>query len=192
VEQADSWATDGHKWLQTPYDCGYAIVRNEVAHRRAMTIAASYLPRAEEGERDPSRYVPELSRRARGFATWAMIRHYGRQGIAALVERACDAASSIAAAVAAEAGVAVLNEVRLNQVLVRFGVDLGPEAGDDLTVRTIRAIQEKGDLYAGGATWRARQVMRLSVCNWGTDEAEAERAARAILDAYRAERSALR
>lgn len=82
VESADSWATDGHKWLQTPYDCGYAIVRDELAHRRAMTIAASYLPLASEGERDPSHYVPELSRRARGFATWAMLKHLGRDGIA--------------------------------------------------------------------------------------------------------------
>lgn len=191
VEQADSWATDGHKWLQTPYDCGYAIVRNEIAHRRAMTIAASYLPTAGEGERDPSHYVPELSRRARGFATWAMIKHLGREGIASLVERACDAAGRLARELTAEEGVAVLNEVRLNQVLVRFGADLDADAGDLLTVRTVRAIQEKGDLYAGGATWRSRQVMRISVCNYGTDEAQAELAARAILDAYRAERVAL-
>ena len=92
IEGADSWATDGHKWLQTPYDSGYAIVRNELAHRRAVTIAASYLPLAAEGERDPSHYVPELSRRARGFATWAMIRHLGRSGIAAMVERHCEVA----------------------------------------------------------------------------------------------------
>jgi glutamate/tyrosine decarboxylase-like PLP-dependent enzyme len=88
-EAADSWATDGHKWLQTPYDCGYAIVRDADAHRSAMTIAASYLPPVAEGERDPSHFVPELSRRARGFATWAMIRHLGRDGIAAMVAEHC-------------------------------------------------------------------------------------------------------
>jgi hypothetical protein len=86
-EHTDSWATDGHKWLQTPYDCGYAIVRDAEAHRDAMTIAASYLPPVSEGERDPTHFVPELSRRARGFATYAMMRHLGRAGIAAMVGR---------------------------------------------------------------------------------------------------------
>src|SRR5579859_523752 len=95
-EAADSWATDGHKWLQTPYDCGYAIVRDAEAHRSAMTIAASYLPPVAEGDRDPSHYVPELSRRARGFATWAMIRHLGRDGIAAMVAEHCRLARVLA------------------------------------------------------------------------------------------------
>ena len=95
-EAANSWATDGHKWLQTPYDCGYAIVRDADAHRRAMTIAASYLPPVAEGERDPSHFVPELSRRARGFATWAMIRHLGRDGIAAMVAEHCRLAARMA------------------------------------------------------------------------------------------------
>ena len=89
IDGADSWATDGHKWLQTPYDCGYTIMRNGDAHRRAMTIAASYLPTNTEGERDPSHYVPELSRRARGFATWALIKHLGREGIGEMVSRHC-------------------------------------------------------------------------------------------------------
>ena len=96
VELADSWATDGHKWLQTPYDCGYAIVRDAEAHRRAMTIAASYLPPVGDGERDPTHFVPELSRRARGFATWAMIKHLGRDGIAGMVEQNCRQARLIA------------------------------------------------------------------------------------------------
>jgi glutamate/tyrosine decarboxylase-like PLP-dependent enzyme len=114
VDLADSWATDGHKWLQTPYDCGYAIVRDELAHRRAMTIAASYLPLAGEGERDPSHYVPELSRRARGFATWSMIKHLGREGIEAMVEQSCAAAKLIAETIAREPGIGVLNDVALN------------------------------------------------------------------------------
>jgi glutamate/tyrosine decarboxylase-like PLP-dependent enzyme len=188
VEQADSWATDGHKWLQTPYDCGYAIVRDELAHRRAMTIAASYLPLASEGERDPSHYVPELSRRARGFATWAMIKHLGSCGIGALINQACDAATDIALALAAEPGIAIGNDVVLNQVIVRFGADLPPEQADDLTRRTIGVLQREGALFAGGATWRGGQVMRLSVTNYQTNAAEAGKAVDAILRAYRGER----
>ncbi|MDY0871610.1 pyridoxal phosphate-dependent decarboxylase family protein [Dongia rigui] len=184
IEQADSWATDGHKWLQTPYDCGYAIVRHPEAHRRAMTIAASYLPPAQAGERDPSHYVPELSRRARGFATYAIIRHLGRQGIAAMVARHCRVARIIAARVVAEPGIAVLHEVTLNQMLLRFG---GDGAGaDDLTRRTIARLQADGICFAGGAAWRGSQVMRLSVISWYTTEAEAEIAADAIIAAWRA------
>ncbi|MBZ9788829.1 aspartate aminotransferase family protein [Rhizobium sp. 3T7] len=188
VEQADSWATDGHKWLQTPYDCGYAIVRDELAHRRAMTISASYLPLASEGERDPSHYVPELSRRARGFATWAMIRHLGRSGIETLIDRACDAAAGVALALADEPGITIGNDVQLNQVIVRFGADLPTEQADDLTRRTIGALQREGALFAGGATWRGGQVMRLSVTNYQTNAAEVAKAVAAILRAYRAER----
>ena len=184
VGDADSWATDGHKWLQTPYDCGYAIVRHAEAHRRAMTIAASYLPTTEAGERDPSHYVPELSRRARGFATYAIIRHLGRAGIAAMVGRHCRAARLIADRVAAEPGIRVLNEVTLNQMLLRFG---GDEAtADDLTRSTIARLQRDGVCFAGGATWRGEQVMRISVISWGTDEAEATIAADAIIAAWRA------
>jgi glutamate/tyrosine decarboxylase-like PLP-dependent enzyme len=188
VEQADSWATDGHKWLQTPYDCGYAIVRDEVAHRRAMTISASYLPLASEGERDPSHYVPELSRRARGFATWAMIRHLGRQGIEALVDGASDVAASIAQALAKEPGIAIANDVLLNQVIVRFGADWPAEQADELTKRTIGALQREGALFAGGAIWRGRQVLRLSVTNYQTNTAQAVEAVEAIVRAYRGER----
>jgi glutamate/tyrosine decarboxylase-like PLP-dependent enzyme len=101
-EHADSWATDGHKWLQTPYDCGYAIVRDAEAHRDAMTIAASHLPPVAEGERDPTHFVPELSRRARGFPTYAMIRHLGREVIAAMVGRHVDLASWMARELAVE------------------------------------------------------------------------------------------
>jgi glutamate/tyrosine decarboxylase-like PLP-dependent enzyme len=185
VHLADSWATDGHKWLQTPYDCGYAIVRDEPAHRRAMTISASYLPAAREDERDPSHYVPELSRRARGFATWAMIKHLGREGIAELVTRNCDAANQIARRLQSEPGIAILNEVVLNQVIVRFGADKPSEEGDRITQATISALQESGEAFAGGATWRGEQVMRISVCNYQTDEREAEHTAEAILGCYR-------
>ena len=184
IDNADSWATDGHKWLQTPYDSGYAIVRNELAHRRAVTIAASYLPLAAEGERDPSHYVPELSRRARGFATWAMIRHLGRNGIAAMVERHCEVARVMSETLAAEPGLEILNDVVLNQIIVRFGSTETSERGDQLTRDTISRIQADGECFAGGAIWRGRQIMRLSVISWETDVAEGKRSVEAIIRAW--------
>ena len=183
LEDADSWATDGHKWLQTPYDCGYAIVREAEAHRTAMTIAASYLPPVAEGERDPSHFVPELSRRARGFATWAMIRHLGRDGIAAMVDRHCRLAAQMAADLAQETGILIVNDVVLNQIILRFGGD------DALTTETIAHIQAHGILFAGGARWRDQWVMRLSVISGPTTEADAEMACAAIRSAWRAVRS---
>nr|WP_298682379.1 aminotransferase class V-fold PLP-dependent enzyme [uncultured Dongia sp.] len=185
IETADSWATDGHKWLQTPYDCGYAIVRDEAAHRRAMTIAASYLPPTQEGERDPSHYVPELSRRARGFATWAIIKHLGRQGIAAMVERHCRVARQMAEQFKSEQGITVLNDVTLNQMLLRFGADEAPDQADILTQQTIARIQRDGVCFAGGARWRGQQVMRLSVISGETTEADGRIAADAICAAWR-------
>jgi glutamate/tyrosine decarboxylase-like PLP-dependent enzyme len=184
VELADSWATDGHKWLQTPYDCGYAIVRDEVAHRRAMTIAASYLPIAGEGERDPSHYVPELSRRARGFATWAIIKHLGSQGIAGIVERNCRAARLMADLLAQEPGIEVLNQVELNQVILRFGADLPADEADAMTAKVIAGTEKDGVIFAGGAKWRGQQVMRISVTNYQTDDDQAHTAVGAILHAY--------
>ena len=184
-EAADSWATDGHKWLQTPYDCGYAIVRDADAHRKAMTIAASYLPAAAETERDPTHYVPELSRRARGFATWAMIRHLGREGIAAMVDRHCQIARFIARDLAAEPGIRIVNDVVLNQVIVQLGS--GPEA-DRLTAETIARIQSDGVLFAGGARWRGHWVMRLSVISGPTIQADAAAVCQAIRSAWGAVR----
>ena len=185
VEQADSWATDGHKWLQTPYDSGYAITRHAEAHRRAMTIAASYLPPVGEGERDPSHYVPELSRRARGFATWAMLRYLGRAGIAAMVNRHCRLARLMAHELGHEPGIAVLNDVVLNQAILRFGAGRPDVEGDDLTLRTIAAVQRDGTCFVGGAKWQGRWVMRLSVIGGETTEADAGRTAGAIIAAWR-------
>jgi glutamate/tyrosine decarboxylase-like PLP-dependent enzyme len=189
VELADSWATDGHKWLQTPYDTGYAIVRDAEAHRRAMTIAASYLPATAAGERDPSHYVPELSRRARGFPTWAMLRHLGADGIAGLVERNCRTAALMAERLREEPGLEVLNDVVLNQAVVRFGADREDAAADRLTERTIARIQQDGVLFAGGARWKGRQVMRLSVASWAIDDAQGLRAVEGIVAAWRAVRA---
>ena len=182
----NSWATDGHKWLQTPYDCGYAIVRDPEAHRSAMTIAASYLPPVAEGERDPSHFVPELSRRARGFATWAMIRHLGRDGIAAMVAEHCRLAALMAARLSRLSGVHILNDVVLNQVIVRFGMPDTDEAGDRMTTDTIRRIQADGTCFVGGARWRDRWVMRLSVISAPTTEADIDRTCEAISAAWRA------
>jgi glutamate/tyrosine decarboxylase-like PLP-dependent enzyme len=184
-EQADSWAVDGHKWLQTPYDCGYAIMRDAEAHRRAMTIAASYLPPVAAGDRDPTHFVPELSRRARGFATWAMKRHLGRAGIAALVQKHCRLAARFAERLVREPGVYVLNDVVLNQVIVRFGTPNADEVADRLTRETILRLQADGTCFAGGARWRDRWVMRLSVISAPTAEADIDRSCEAICTAWR-------
>jgi len=186
IDQADSWACDGHKWLQTPYDCGYAIIRDIEAHRRAMTNTASYLPTAGAGERDPSHLVPELSRRARGFATWAVIRALGRDGIAELIAGNCRLARQMAGRLAAEPGITVENDVILNQVAVRFGADRPAGACDAATRRVIEQVQADGICFAAGARWKGRAIMRLSVSSWATTEEDAERSAAAIIEAWRA------
>jgi glutamate/tyrosine decarboxylase-like PLP-dependent enzyme len=185
VENADSWAADGHKWLQTPYDCGYAVVRDADAHRRCMTSAASYLPGTSEGERDPSHYVPELSRRARGFATWAMLRHLGREGIDRMIERHCSLAQRFAERLSGEPGILIVNDVVLNQVIVRFGADKTAPEGDSLTLQVIRRIQDDAFLFAGGAKWKGEWVMRLSVISGPTTATDVDCSAGAILKAWR-------
>ena len=187
LEACDSWAADGHKWLQTPYDCGYAIVRDRAAHKRAMQIAASYLPVAEDDARQPADFVPELSRRARGFPTWAIIRHLGRKGVAEMISRHCALARRFADRLAAEPGVEILNDVVLNQVAVRFGGD------DELTRQTIERIQSDGVCMVGGAQWRDRQgqaawIMRISVIGEATTEAHVDRSIDAMTSAWRAVR----
>jgi len=189
IELADSWATDGHKWLQTPYDCGYAIVRHAQAHERAMSINASYLP-TSAGDRDPSHLAPELSRRARGFATWAVISHLGRSGIAAMIERHCRLARQMAERIAREPGALLLNEVVLNQAILRFGAEEAIEEGDRQTRAVIARVQDEGRCFVGGAQWRGRWVMRLSVIGEGTREEDATLAAEAIAAAWRSERDA--
>jgi len=187
VELADSWGTDGHKWLQTPYDSGYAIVRDREAHRRAMLIAASYLP--EGSERHPADYVPELSRRARGLGTWAMIKSLGRAGIAQMVSGHCALARRMADRLTQAADVEVMNEVVLNQLAVRLGTDLDGERADALTQRAIARIQREGECFIGGALWGGRQIIRVSVIGANTTEADIDRSADAILSAWRAERA---
>jgi glutamate/tyrosine decarboxylase-like PLP-dependent enzyme len=181
LELADSWSVDGHKWLQTPYDCAYAIVRDREAHVRAMQIAASYLPPSAGADRVPADYVPELSRRARGFATWAMIRLLGRDGIADMVSRHCGLARRFAQKLGAEPGVEILNDVVLNQVAVHFG-------SDAQTNSVIARVQAGGECFVAGASWRGKQIMRISVTNENTTEADVDRSVAAMLEAWRAVR----
>jgi glutamate/tyrosine decarboxylase-like PLP-dependent enzyme len=191
VALADSWATDGHKWLQTPYDCGYAIVRDPETHRRAMAISASYLPPAEGAEREPSAYVPELSRRARGFATWAMIRQFGRAGIADMVEGCCRIAERMAADLIAEPGVSLVTPVELNQFMIRFGDETSPaETADTLTLDTIRRVQDDGVAFMGPAQWRGAWVMRVSVSSAETTLEDADKSVASVLKAWRSARAA--
>ena len=185
IEAADSWATDAHKWLQAPYECGCAFVRDADAHRRAMTIEASYLPASDDAVRDPLHYAPELSRRARGFALWALLRAFGRQGIGTIIAQHCALAWRLAQRLAAEPGIEVLNEVELNQVVVRFGTGDDVYRRDALTSETIARIQAAGVCYVGGARWREREVMRVSVIAWATTEEDIDRSAESMIAAWR-------
>ena len=184
VERADSWAIDGHKWLQTPYDSGFVFVRDEAALYRAMSLSASYLPNSAD-QRDPGDYTPELSRRARGFAVWAVLSRLGRAGVAEMVARHCRVARRLAARLAAEPGVRVLNEVVLNQVVVAFGPESDGRAADAATGETLARIQREGICYPSHGVWNGRAIMRISVTSQATDEAEGDRAAEAIIAAWR-------
>ena len=177
IDLADSWATDAHKWLNVPYDNGIVIVRDSAAHRASMTTTASYLEQSGGAARDPFDWVPEFSRRARGFTVYAALRHLGRSGVEALIDRACRAAHVMADALRQDARVSVLNDVTLNQVLVRFG------DSDEVTRSVIARIQQNGALWAAGTTWHGKAALRISVSNWATDDDDARDAAAAILAA---------
>jgi glutamate/tyrosine decarboxylase-like PLP-dependent enzyme len=175
MERADSWATDAHKWLNTPQDCGIAIVRDADALRSAMSITAPYY--GPLSKREPMQWCPESSRRARAIELWAALRTLGRQGIADLVERTCRHARTFAQGLSA-AGHEVLNDVVLNQVLVSFG-------NDEATDRVIDAIQADGTCWCGGTVWKGRKAMRISVSSWRTTEADVSKSLDAILAASR-------
>ena len=178
VAQADSWATDAHKWLNVPYDCGVAIVRDRTAHAAAMNsfVGAEYIPQPQHDERNPAGWVPEFSRRARGFAVYAALRELGRGGVAALIERCCGCARLMAEELARDPRVTVLNNVVLNQVLVRFACD-----GANVTDEVIDTVQREGTCWMSGTEWEGEPAMRISVCNWRTTEDDIRRSARAIL-----------
>ena len=190
IEQADSMATDGHKWLQTPYDCGFTIVRHEAAHRRAMDMQASYLTRDNEQFRHPGAYVPELSRRARGFSAWAMMRRLGRSGIAQMVDDDVRIAQAMAQGMAAIPGVSVLNQPELNQFMVRFGADCGDAEGDRLTQATVERIQHDAIAYMGTALWRGRLIMRVSVSSIATTDEDGRITVDAVRSAWEAVQAA--
>jgi glutamate/tyrosine decarboxylase-like PLP-dependent enzyme len=169
AERADSWATDGHKWLNVPYDCGIVLCARPEPHRRATSVYADYLIHADEGgPRDQMDWTPEFSRRARGFPVYAAIRSLGRSGIAELVERCCDLAVRFAAGIAEVPGAEVLNEVVINQVLFRFD-------SDDRTAAALKAVQEGGVAWMSGSTWQGRQAIRISVSNWQTTAEDIDR-----------------
>lgn len=172
IDRADSWSTDAHKWLNVGYDCGFVAVRDPEAHQAAMSARAAYLMRSDE--RENWEWVMDSSRRARGFALYAAIRSLGREGIAALVERCCALARRIADRLRDADGVEILNDVVLNQVLVRFG-------DDERTRGVIEAVQADGTAWTGGTTWHGMAAMRISVSNWSTTEADADRTTDAIL-----------
>jgi glutamate/tyrosine decarboxylase-like PLP-dependent enzyme len=179
VGEADSWATDAHKWLNVPYDSGLAFVREPDQLRAAMAVTAEYLPLAE-GDRQPIDYTPEMSRRARGVEVWAALHNLGRAGVADLVERCCAHARRFADGLAAT-GYEILNDVVLNQVLVSFGP---PE----VTRAVVAAIQADGTCWCGGTVWQGRDAMRISVSSWATTERDVDRSIDAMLRAAAAVR----
>jgi glutamate/tyrosine decarboxylase-like PLP-dependent enzyme len=183
ADRADSWTVDGHKWLNVPYDTGYVFVRDAAAHRAAFASGAPYYP-DPVAERDNFHYVPESSRRARGVPTWAALRSLGRRGVADLIERCCAHARRMADALRAAGGVEMLNEVVLNQVLVRFPPPSGD--ADGFTREVIRRIQADGTCWLGGTTWRGQAAARISISNAATTAADIDRSAAAILACVRA------
>lgn len=185
VELADSWATDAHKWLNVPYDSGIAIVADSAAHRAAMTLSAAYLEQTAGAERDAIDWVPEFSRRARGFPIYAAIRFLGRRGVADLVDRCCSHAERFARLLEADGRIRILSYVVLNQILARFEAT-GRDA-DELTRSVIRRVQQEGTCWLGGTTWHDMAAMRISISNWSTTEADVERSAAAILRCLDAE-----
>jgi glutamate/tyrosine decarboxylase-like PLP-dependent enzyme len=175
-ERADSWATDGHKWLNVPYDSGLAFCAHPEAHRAAMGVTASYLVHAEDKrERDEVDWTPEFSRRARGFPIYAAIRSLGRAGVAEMIESSCANARRFAEALEA-GGATVLNDVVLNQVLVRIG-------DGDHTRETIGRVQQDGTCWLGGTDWMGEHAMRISVSNFRTTPEDVDRSAAAVLAA---------
>jgi glutamate/tyrosine decarboxylase-like PLP-dependent enzyme len=177
-ERADSWTTDAHKWLNVPYDSGIAICRHPDAHRAAMGVQAEYL--IQDGTRvyDQMDWVPEFSRRARGFAVYAALRSLGRSGLVELVERSCRQARRFAERIAGEPGVELLNDVVLNQVLFRYEDDART---DELLAR----VQASGRIWLAGTTWGGRRAIRVSVSNWQTGDAETDLALETFREAAR-------
>jgi glutamate/tyrosine decarboxylase-like PLP-dependent enzyme len=185
AEGADSWTTDGHKWLNVPFDCGYAFVADREAHRASLSHRASYLTHASDA-RDQMDWNPEWSRRARGFATYAALRQLGRQGVADLIERTCDHAYALVTGIGALKGAEMVWEPQINQGLVRFlapvkdpdkdpGTGASASDNDAFTDRVMAEILASGEAFFTGTTWHGRRAMRVSVCNWQTSTKDVDR-----------------
>jgi len=176
IEMADSWATDGHKWLNVPYDCGIAIIRDREAHRAAMTVSASYIE-AESAARDQIDWNPEWSRRARGVPVYAALKELGRTGVESLIDRCCDHCTAIVEGIGALPGAEVLALPNLNQGLLRFSrPGTTAEENDLYTTAVMIRINATGEAFFSDTTWRGRQAMRVSVVNWRTTEQDVQRA----------------
>lgn len=180
MADADSWAVDGHKLLNVPYDCGYALTAHPDSHRATCTSTGHYLVLGgADAPRDPVEWSLDFSRQARGVPTYAALRSLGRDGVAELVDRCCRHATRFAELLGSEPGVEVVNEVVFDQTAVRFGDD------DEQTHAVIAAVQEDGTCWAGPATWKGKAVMRISVSGWSTTDADVERSVEAILGCHR-------
>ena len=176
---ADSWATDAHKWLNVPYDSGLVFCADPEAHRAALAVTAAYLIQDGGSRRDQADWTPEFSRRARGFAVYAAIRSLGRAGVCDLIERCCDRAGELAAGIGALPGAELLNDVVLNQVLLRF-------ADDATTARVLAAVQASGEAWMSGTSWEGRPAIRVSVSNWQTSPDDVRRTVAAFAAALSA------
>jgi len=182
MDQADSWATDGHKWLNVPFDSGFAFVAEPQAHRASLSQQASYITHATEA-RDEMNWNPEWSRRARGLPTYAALRQLGRSGVADLVDRCCRHARGLVLGIGNLPGARVVWEPTLNQGLVRFldpRADASEEDHDRRTDETIAAIVAGGEAFFGGTTWHGQRCMRVSVCNWQTNDEDVARVIGAV------------
>ena len=168
VAEADSWATDAHKWLNVPYNCGLAFVAHQDAHRAAMAMTAEYLVAGPDAARNQMDWTPEFSRRARGLTVYAALRSLGTSGVAELVERCCRHAMRFAEELGRLPGCEILNEVVLNQVLLRFG-------DDEMTHAVLEAVQQSGEAWMSGTTWDGRFAIRISVSNWRTSDEDVTR-----------------
>jgi glutamate/tyrosine decarboxylase-like PLP-dependent enzyme len=181
---ADSWTTDAHKWLNVPYDSGLVFVRDAAPHHAAMTLGAAYYVETAGGERDPYNWVPESSRRARGITVLAALRSLGRSGLVEMIERGCGLARRMAERLAAGQRVRILNDVVLNQVLVRFegpDGDADGSLGDARTRAVVEAVQRDGTCWLGGTVWNGRAAMRVSISSWKTTEHDIDVSAAAVL-----------
>jgi len=184
VERADSWATDAHKWLNVPYDSGLVFVAHPAAHRAAMSLSAAYLARSPEEPREPMDWTPESSRRARGFAVYAALRSLGRSGVENLVDRCCRLARRFADRLRVAPAIQILNDVVLNQVLIRV-VPPNDDA-DAATREALRLVQEERVCWLGATRWHGMDAMRISVSNWSTTEEDIDRSADSIIRAVKA------